>query len=537
MLLARDLPQINLPEIYLPSDFNAARSYIEKAAYLGFAKAQAKMGAAYELCQLGCDFDPALSLHYNALAARQDDSEADMAISKWFLCGYEGIFEKKEELAFTYAQRAAQLGLGTAEFAMGYFYEIGMYVPVDLKVAKSWYGKAFEHGNQDAAARLDGISRSRTLSKKDHENIAVAKIKSQYGSHRNKRPERFSRNPTATMPTISDDMDEDPDPFQLKPLPIPRENRPVSSLSTHTLPQRPASAAPYPIEAQRPASTTPYPVDDGLTVQSKPVKTSSFIHPDIRPSTAGPMGGPPRNEYYRGPSPAANGATRPYSSMDAAGVGRGRGTPLQPQFGVGAMGVGRGRGIQAQRFASDGSVPQADRQPVGSRSDPPQPTLIDIGYTAPLDPLGADRKKRLQKSDNPGLGVSRPSTGGEKPPDRVTSTLGTLPPQILSGRGHTSSPSRQSVRPDSAGRPSNRQDPMPIGPGSRPSSDASTPNLPPTGAVSNLTTPAVSTGAAPAKMPGKGPQTFEEMGVPHGKKDGDCVGSPFSLMKNSLMSV
>lgn len=29
------------------------------------------MGTAYELCQLGCDFNPALSLHYNALAARQ----------------------------------------------------------------------------------------------------------------------------------------------------------------------------------------------------------------------------------------------------------------------------------------------------------------------------------------------------------------------------------------------------------------------------------------------------------------------------------
>lgn len=29
------------------------------------------MGTAYELCQLNCEFDPALSLHYNALAARQ----------------------------------------------------------------------------------------------------------------------------------------------------------------------------------------------------------------------------------------------------------------------------------------------------------------------------------------------------------------------------------------------------------------------------------------------------------------------------------
>jgi hypothetical protein len=42
-----------------------------------------------------------------------------MAISKWFLCGHEGVFDKNEELAFKYAQRAAAAGLGTAEFAIG----------------------------------------------------------------------------------------------------------------------------------------------------------------------------------------------------------------------------------------------------------------------------------------------------------------------------------------------------------------------------------------------------------------------------------
>lgn len=42
-----------------------------------------------------------------------------MAISKWFLCGHDGVFDKNEELAFKYAQRAASGGLGTAEFAIG----------------------------------------------------------------------------------------------------------------------------------------------------------------------------------------------------------------------------------------------------------------------------------------------------------------------------------------------------------------------------------------------------------------------------------
>jgi len=79
------------------------------------------MGTAYELCQLSCDFDPAMSLHYNALAARQGEAEADMAISKWFLCGHEGVFDKNEELAYVYAKKAAASGLGTAEFAIGMY--------------------------------------------------------------------------------------------------------------------------------------------------------------------------------------------------------------------------------------------------------------------------------------------------------------------------------------------------------------------------------------------------------------------------------
>src|SRR6201996_4512673 len=119
MLQVRELPQVQVPEVLLPYDEESGRLNIEKAAYLGFAKAQLKMGAAYELCSLGCEFDPALSMHYNALAARQGEAEAEMAISKWFLCGYEKVFPKNEELAYEYALRAAQSGLSTAQFALG----------------------------------------------------------------------------------------------------------------------------------------------------------------------------------------------------------------------------------------------------------------------------------------------------------------------------------------------------------------------------------------------------------------------------------
>ncbi|KPM38487.1 hypothetical protein AK830_g8089 [Neonectria ditissima] len=157
MLLGKDLPDIDVPESLLPPDDALAKMYIEKAAYLGFAKAQLKMGQAYELCQLGCDFDPANSLHYYNLAARQGLPEAGMGVSRWFLFGHEGTFEKNEELAVDYAFMAAQDKLPTAEFAMGYYHEIGIYVNKDLEAAREWYGLSAEHGNKDAVERLTSI--------------------------------------------------------------------------------------------------------------------------------------------------------------------------------------------------------------------------------------------------------------------------------------------------------------------------------------------------------------------------------------------
>ena len=37
MLLARELPGITVPEVFLPQDIRLARDMIERAAFLGFA--------------------------------------------------------------------------------------------------------------------------------------------------------------------------------------------------------------------------------------------------------------------------------------------------------------------------------------------------------------------------------------------------------------------------------------------------------------------------------------------------------------------
>lgn len=116
-----------------------ARKHLERAAYLNFSPAQYKLGHAYEFAESPFPFDALLSVQYYSLASQQGETEADMALSKWFLCGAEGAFEKDEALAFTFAEKAARKGLPSAEFAMGYYAEVGVGGPKDVEVARRWY--------------------------------------------------------------------------------------------------------------------------------------------------------------------------------------------------------------------------------------------------------------------------------------------------------------------------------------------------------------------------------------------------------------
>ena len=499
MLLAHELTQVPIPDEYLPFNISAARHNIEKAAYLGFPKAQTKMGVAYELCQLGCDFDPALSLHYNALAARQGEPDADMAISKWFLCGYDGMFEKNEELAYTFAQRAAAVSLPTAEFAMGYFYEIGVHVDVDIDTAKKWYAKAAEHGNKDASARIEGIKRSKTL-KKEHQDVAVARIRSQHGSQKGKRPERFNGS-FKPMPTINDNP-------PVPPVPEADQYRPPSRAyprASSTMPPRPHSIAPYP-------------VDDTFQQQSGlkplPSSTSLGLTVDFRPNTA--IGIPPAGTPVGSLRPQSQLQARPYTSLDTTGPGRGRGAPLQVTPGAVAP--------YHYRQPSPGSpatqAPPVVSSPVGRTPPPGGPNL---GFVAPPDPTGADRRRRLQKSDNPhGGGKPLPTNSTyDAPPERASTRTSSMP-------GTVSRPPNSQQRPverqQIIGLPQSprlNQAPSHHGP-TQPSSRTQPQIVPPKAPASEIPSATPSTNIV-QRQPGKGPKTFQEMGVPAGKIESECV--------------
>lgn len=542
MLQARELPQINVPEVFLPYDEKGARQNIEKAAYLGFAKAQLKMGSAYELCSLGCEFSPSLSLHYNALASRQGEPEADMAISKWFLCGHEGEFPKNEELAYQYAQRAAAAGLATAEFAMGYFNEIGMHTPINIEKALEWYIKAEQNGNKDATARVESITKSRTLLKKDHENVAINMIKSKHGSMRGQRPAKLQKTQAPQLPSIND---VSPSDYGSDASPATPGGR---------LPSRGDATTPYPISDQPPvvinapnsapydrASTAaPYPMDNGppRLGPQRPNMAGGFA-PELRASSTRPPSSsafninpniyPPNEPYGRGsprPGPGPDMGPlplRPHSSVDNTGPGRGgrvpsggRGAPLPPG---GPASYRQPGGPSAQRPEPQVrpstaqppdigfSAPDGGRNRLQKQQGAPlkkQSTLPDIGYVAPLEPRQHTRPSTVQPGQE-----SRTSSR----PDRPSTTV--------PGQG-----SRPSSRPGSAGRPS-MQDPMP-----KPNRVQTLQQQPPKPApvqstrpvqAGKPTTPASIAKPSTSSAPGNGPKTFDEMGIGQAPKQNDCV--------------
>ncbi|GAA5844401.1 hypothetical protein JCM3766R1_006381 [Sporobolomyces carnicolor] len=173
-----DSPSVQLNTSQIPLDLDEAKWRIERAAYLSFGPAQYKMGFSYEYATLGCLFDPLLSVQYYALASQNGEVEADMALSKWYLCGSEGNFEKNEALAVTFAEKAAARSLPSAEFALGYFREVGINGSIDLDQAKRWYQRAASHGNDDAKKRLDALAKvnPELLNRNDHDQHVDTKL-------------------------------------------------------------------------------------------------------------------------------------------------------------------------------------------------------------------------------------------------------------------------------------------------------------------------------------------------------------------------
>ncbi|RYP92749.1 hypothetical protein DL770_001138 [Monosporascus sp. CRB-9-2] len=121
-------------------DESYAAELFTQAAELGHAEAGFRMGEAYE--------------HG---AAERGHAGAMMGLCAWYMVGAEPVLEKDEEEAYEWARRAADLGLVKAQYAVGYFTEMGIGCRRDILEANVWYVKAADSGDERAKQRLAAI--------------------------------------------------------------------------------------------------------------------------------------------------------------------------------------------------------------------------------------------------------------------------------------------------------------------------------------------------------------------------------------------
>ncbi|CAD6924771.1 unnamed protein product [Tilletia controversa] len=162
-------------------DEGYARELYTQAAQLGYAPSQFKLGSAYEFGSLTCAVDPKRSIAWYTKAAQKGDGESELALSGWYLTGSDGVLKQSDSEAYLWARRAAIKGIPKAEYAVGYYSEVGIGVKPDLEEAKRWYMRAAAQGNKRAIARLTELKRQgnrpgkRTArpTRKDAENECV----------------------------------------------------------------------------------------------------------------------------------------------------------------------------------------------------------------------------------------------------------------------------------------------------------------------------------------------------------------------------
>lgn len=119
-----------------------ALQLFNQAARLGYKYSQHRLGSAYEYGTLGCAIDPRQSIHWYTEAAKQHEHQSEFALSGWYLTGSPPLLEQSDTEAYLWARKAATSGLGKAEYAMGYYTEVGIGVTPDVEEAKKWYFRA-----------------------------------------------------------------------------------------------------------------------------------------------------------------------------------------------------------------------------------------------------------------------------------------------------------------------------------------------------------------------------------------------------------
>ncbi|KAH8695236.1 hypothetical protein BGW36DRAFT_398521 [Talaromyces proteolyticus] len=144
---------------FLVRDEEYSRQLFTQAADLGYKFSQFRLGAAYEYGFMGMPVDARMSIIWYTRAAAQGEHQSELALSGWYLTGADGILQQSDTEAYLWARKAAAAGLSKAEYAMGYFTEVGIGVPSNLEDAKRWYWRAASQNFNKARERLEELKK------------------------------------------------------------------------------------------------------------------------------------------------------------------------------------------------------------------------------------------------------------------------------------------------------------------------------------------------------------------------------------------
>ncbi|ORX61186.1 hypothetical protein BCR36DRAFT_408157 [Piromyces finnis] len=162
------LYEIGYPPVIYQDDNYALELYVQ-GAELQDVKSQYKLGECFERGYLGCPVDAAQSIHWYTVSAEAGDPMAQFALAGWFLTGAQGIMDANDQEAYRLSVLSAKQGYPKAEYALGYFFEMGVGVQANKTESHKWYKKAADHGDKRAQDKINGILISRKPSSNSKE--------------------------------------------------------------------------------------------------------------------------------------------------------------------------------------------------------------------------------------------------------------------------------------------------------------------------------------------------------------------------------
>ncbi|MGA4851654.1 tetratricopeptide repeat protein [Acinetobacter haemolyticus] len=130
-------------------DFQKAEEYFLEANKYGNKDAKLNLAELYRVKDFGRSPDFEKAERWYLLGVQDNPSRAYEGLSKMYLD------QENYEKAFSFSEKAAELGNPEAQYNLGVFFEQGVYVKKDKKQAEYWYEKATKHGHLNAINNLN----------------------------------------------------------------------------------------------------------------------------------------------------------------------------------------------------------------------------------------------------------------------------------------------------------------------------------------------------------------------------------------------